>query len=316
MESFQYGYFDACNRPPPIQVKHMQNDRIAATASQKLCLSRLFPFIFNDFIHALPSIIVYKQLRDILDLILSTSFRKQWLPVLRDLSIGFHESMLLHFPTKMTPKIHFACEYDQVINDFGPSIRQWCFRYEGCHAYFKKIALRSNNFKNVPKMLATRYSLKQAFKLSRLPRMKNVHYAIGIKNIQRTSFSKQVKQILLSHFGVIDLEKDIIHCSKLFHENIEYRQSSVYITDLRSFDEQPVFGQIFFILKTKEKWWLLVDTLETIAYDEKLFAWEIKSMDHLSIIDPDHLKYYYKGLDVYESNNASFVSFSARLTLY
>ncbi|CAF2628893.1 unnamed protein product [Rotaria sp. Silwood2] len=102
----------------------MQKNRIAATASQKLCLFRLFPFIFNDFIHAVPSIIVYKQLRDILDLILSTPFRKQWLPVLRDLCIGFHESMLLHFPTKMIPKVHFACEYDQIINDFGPSERE------------------------------------------------------------------------------------------------------------------------------------------------------------------------------------------------
>jgi hypothetical protein len=91
MENFHYGYFDARNRSPPIQVKHFQNDRIAATASQKLCLFRLFPIIFDDVINNLPSIIVYKQLREISDLIVSVPVRKQWLPVLRDLCINFHQ---------------------------------------------------------------------------------------------------------------------------------------------------------------------------------------------------------------------------------
>ncbi|CAF1538951.1 unnamed protein product [Adineta steineri] len=37
-----------------------------------------------------------------------------------------------------------------------------------------------------------------------------------------------------------------------------------------------------------QKWWLLMDLLNTIAYNEDLFAWEIKSIDHYSIIDPSH----------------------------
>ncbi|CAM4816259.1 unnamed protein product [Rotaria magnacalcarata] len=304
MEKFQYGYFDCRNRPPPILVKHMQNDRISATAAQKLCLFRLFPIIFNDFIHDVPSMIVYKQLREILDLVLSIPFRKQWIPVLRDLCIGFHESMLLYFHTKMVPKIHFVCEYDKIINDYGPSIRQWCFRYEGCHAYFKKIALRSNNFKNVPKMLATRYCLKQAFKLSQLNRMKNLHYAVRITNTQRTSFTTQIKNILLDHFGRINPEKDLIQCNKLFHENVEYYRSSVYVLDLRDPDEQPIFAQIIYILKNNEKWWFIIDTLETIGYDESLCSWEVKSMDRFSLMDPHHMKYYYKGLDIYELKNS------------
>ena len=48
MEAFHYGYFDGKNQPPPIQIKHLQNDRIAATASQKLCLFKVFPLIFSD----------------------------------------------------------------------------------------------------------------------------------------------------------------------------------------------------------------------------------------------------------------------------
>lgn len=316
MENFLYGNIDACNRPPPILVKHLQNDRIVATASQKLCMFKLFPIIFNDIIDNLPSFVIYKQLREILDLVLSVPFRKQWLPVLRDLCIAFHHSMLIHFPSKMIPKIHFVCEYEQIIEDYGPSLRQWCFRYEACHAYFKKITTRSNNFKNIPKMLATRYRLKQRFKWSRSFHMKSSDFVVGIKKVRANVFNNQMKQILRTHFGNIDLDKDLVQSNKLFHQNIESCRSAVYVIDLTKNTEQPIFVQITFIVKMSEKWWLLVDLLETLSYDEHLFAWEVRSIDRFTILDPSRLKYYYKGLDIYELNNSSFISFTARLTLF
>jgi hypothetical protein len=181
MENFQYGKFDTSNRPPSVLVKHLQNDRIVATAAQKLCLFKLFPIIFYDIIDHLPSFIVYKILREILDLVLSYPFRKQWLPVLGELCHTFHQTMLRHFPNKIVPKVHFVCEYQHIINDFGPAIRQWCFRYESCHAYFKKLTMRTNNFKNIPKMLVTRYRLKQCFKFGHLSRLKCSQYPVGIK---------------------------------------------------------------------------------------------------------------------------------------
>jgi len=316
MENFLYGNMDSCNRPPPILVKHLQNNRIVATASQKLCMFKLFPIIFNDIICNIPSFIVYQQLREIVDLVLSSPFRKQWIHVLRDLSTAFHHSMLTHFPDKMIPKIHFVCEYAQIIQDFGPSIRQWCFRYEGCHAYFKKITSRSNNYKNIPKMLSTRYRLKQCFKLSRSFHLKSLDFVVGIQKVRTGLFNNQMKQLLRTHFGKIDIEEDLIQCNKLFHQNVEYCRSAVYIIDLIKVTEQPVFVQIISIVKMNEKWWLVVDLLETLVFDENLFAWEVKSIDRFSILDPSCLKYFYKRLDIYELNNSSFISYTGRLTLY
>ena len=34
-ENFIYGELDASNKPPPIQVKHLNNDRITGSAAQK-----------------------------------------------------------------------------------------------------------------------------------------------------------------------------------------------------------------------------------------------------------------------------------------
>ena len=71
--------------------------------------------------------------------------------------------------------------------------------------------------------------------------------------------------------------------------------------------EQPIFAQIIFILKMSEKWWLLVDLLDTVAYSDKLCAWKIQSVDRYSIVDPNEMTYFHKGLDVYVVDNQSFV---------
>lgn len=316
MENFMYGYFDIPNQPPPIQVKHLRNDQIVATASQKLCLFKLFPIIFHDIINDIPSFIVYKHLREILDLVLSVPFRKQWLPVLRDYCLAFNQSMVAYFPSKMIPKVHFICEYEQIIHDFGPSTRYWCFRYESSHVYFKRVVNRSNNFKNIPKMLSTRYCLKQSFRLSQSQLLKTMHYSVGMKKLQYADFDARMKTVLRQHFGDIDIYKDLVQCTKLYHENIEYCRSGIYIIDLTNPDEQPIFAQVVFIIRMEEKWWLLVDILRTKSYDENLFSWEVQSMNHYSILDPGVMKYFYKGLSIYELKNSSFVSFTARLTFY
>ena len=317
-ECFQYGYFDNNNKPPPILVKHLHNDRITATAAQKLCLYKLFPIIFNDIIDQMPSYIVYQLLREILDLVLSQPFRKTWLPTLRELCKAFHQAMLDHFPNKVSPKIHFVSEYGEIINYFGPIVRQWCFRYESCHAYFKKLTMRTNNFKNIPKMLVTRYRLKQCLKFSSLSVTRLSQYTIGIKKVHNRCFNIPMKHVLLAHFGLgrVDFIHDFYQCRKLINGGIEYCQSAVYIIDLKPSHEQPIFAQIIFILKTNEKWWLLVDILDTEIYSEKLCAWKIQSIGRYSIIDPNEMKYFHKGLDIYVVNDQSYVSFTSRLTLY
>jgi hypothetical protein len=316
MEQFVYGHFDSRDKPPPILIKHLQKDTISASASQKLCLFKLFPVIFFDVVDKLPSFIVYKQLREIIDLVLSDPFRKNWLPTLRDLAHAFQHSMIKHFPRQVVPKVHFCTEYDQVIGDYGPAIKQWSMRYESYHFYFKKIALRSNNYKNMPKMLATRYRLKQAFSSFRMTQLFHGDQAIKIQKIKNNMFNNEMKYVIINHFGNIDMSKDLLQCYKFRHENIEYCRSSVYIVSLMNVTEAPQFAQVINIIKLTHKWWLLVDILTTVGYDDKLCAWEIKSMDKFVILDPSSMKYYHKALDIYEVDNSTFVTFTARLTLH
>lgn len=297
-------------------VKHLQNDGIVATALQKLCLFRLFPIIFHDVIEDLPAMIVYKQLREMVDLVLSVPFRREWLPVLRDLSIAFHRSILIHFPDQIVPKIHYVCEYTQMTQDYGPPRRQWCVRYEAVHASFKKIVLRSNNFKNIPKMLATRFSLKQASRLSRLSLLENMQTAVGIRRIRIHSITDKIKQLVSNQFNNLNLNQDLVECRTLFHETIEYSRSSIYIIEIAAGSDQMKFGQINCIFKIEGQWRLVIELLETVEYNEYLCAWELKATDDFAVFDPCHLVYHHKGLDIYQLNDSSYVSFMARLTFH
>jgi hypothetical protein len=317
MENFDYGYFDSRDQPPPIQIRSLQNGRISATATQKLCLFKLFPIMFSNFINQMPSFTVYIQLREILDLVLSIPFRRQWLPVLYDLSVAFQQSMIIHFPHQLIPKLHFITEYSQMIDDYGPAIKQWSMRYEACHAYYKKITLRSNNYKNISKMLASRYQLRNIFKYSRMNyELRNFDQVIKVQKVENNIFNNSMKQILVSHFGNINFSQDLMQCSRFYHDNKEYNRSCVYIVDLIESTEIPKFAQILYILKKSNKWWLLLDELQTMCYDEKICAWEIRSTNHFSMVDPNNLKYYYKGLDIYHINNSSFVTYTSRLTIH
>ncbi|CAF4108891.1 unnamed protein product [Adineta steineri] len=90
-ESFDYGELDTPNKPPPVQIKHMNNDRITGTATQKYCLFLL---------------------RELLDMILALPQRKSWLPFMETLATNFQCMMLDLLPGKAIPKVHYVTEYE------------------------------------------------------------------------------------------------------------------------------------------------------------------------------------------------------------
>ncbi|CAF1286535.1 unnamed protein product [Rotaria sordida] len=138
-------------------------------------------------------------------------------------------------------------------------------------------------------MLVTRYHLKQCLTFGHLSRLQSTQYPVGIKKVRSTCFDLPMKDILLKHFDHIDFDKDLYQCNTLIYDNVEYRRCGVYVIDLKPSHEQPIFAQITMIIKKNEKWWLLVDNLHTIGYDEKLSAWQIQSLTQYSLIDPNDL---------------------------
>lgn len=196
-EKFSYGAFDRSDKPPPVLVKNLNNDRITGSAAQKYCLFRLFPIIFADLVEELSLFKIYLILRELLDMVLAYPLRKSWLPYMQTLGINFQSMMLEPLPDKVTPKVHFASEYSKIIEDYGPPIKYWCMRYEGAHFYFKRIALQGYNYKNVPKTLAQRQQLRQCLLLSNSCSVKTFEHARSIKPINMNALESQVKALFM-----------------------------------------------------------------------------------------------------------------------
>jgi hypothetical protein len=76
---FEYGLNDMSNKAPVLRKKHLSKGKIIGTASQKMCLFKLFPIIFNDIIDRLDTKVVYICLREIISHVYACPFRKSWL---------------------------------------------------------------------------------------------------------------------------------------------------------------------------------------------------------------------------------------------
>ena len=314
IEDFDFGFLGRRDRPPTILVKHLNNDRIPGSAAQKLLLFRLFPMIFHDIIELLPSFHVYRILREILEMVLSCPFRKSWIPHLHDLCNDLQQSMMVHFPLKISPKIHFVTEYSKIIEDYGPCRRYWCMRYESRHAYFKQVAIRSNNYKNVARTSAARYQLKQCIISSKSKLYNSGQRALSVQEFKEFQITDRVKQILNVHLGRYYSGNKIFECKSLWFNHVQYHQSCIYVVGLDKIDERPYFAQVIRIIRAQDEWLLLMDRLKTVSYNDLLCAWNVETNEDFFIIEPQQLKYYHKGLDIYLIDGISYVSPISKLT--
>ncbi|CAM4786483.1 unnamed protein product [Rotaria magnacalcarata] len=315
-ENFIYGALDTSNKPPPIQVKHLNNDRISGTASQKFCLFRLFPIIFSDIVDRLQLFKIYLILRELLDMVLALPQRKSWIPFMEMLAINFHCMMIEMLPDKVTPKVHYVTEYTRIIEENGPPVKYWCMRYEGAHLYFKRVAMQSYNFKNIPKTLAKRQQLRQCFLLSQHKFLNAFDEASGSQVVYFYQMESKIKNLLKQRYGQQLLNSDItlFQYSQLIHNHIIYKQHALYVYDLAHVEEIPLFFQIIHIFKLNQNWIFIVDFLNTEGFITKLWSYKVSSSDRLEIISPNDLKYYHKGIDLYKIDHAHVVNLTSRLT--
>ncbi|CAF2951760.1 unnamed protein product [Rotaria sp. Silwood2] len=135
---------DSSNKPPPVKKQQLTHSNIASSASQKLCLFRLFPLVFHDIIDDLTLLPLYTILREIISYIYSNPLRKSWLSYLDSLCKQFHSLMIEYLPDHAIPKVHFITEYPRSIEMHGLPILNSCIRFEAKHLYFKQIAIHED----------------------------------------------------------------------------------------------------------------------------------------------------------------------------
>ncbi len=114
LETFKYGQNNQSNKPPTFRRKHLANNHIAGSASQKLLLFQMFAIIFYDVIDRLVDLLpIYTCLREIVSIVFATKIRKSWLSYLASLTTSFHLLMIDKSPDNITAKVHFITHYPE-----------------------------------------------------------------------------------------------------------------------------------------------------------------------------------------------------------
>jgi hypothetical protein len=248
LEAFTYGQNDQSNKLPTVRPKHLTNNHIPRSASQKLLLFQMLPIIFDDVINRLTDLLpIYTCLREIVSIVFATRIRKSWLSYLTSLTTSFHSLMLDQLPDNITAKVHFITHYPKLIERNGPTRNFWCQRFEGKHLYFKRLALRSSNFKNISFTLAKRHQLRLSLLLSYADFYNLIDKPISTKTIKSSQLPSEIKLLLLQH----QLDSlTYIECQTLIHKHVKYIKNSVFIIALHHQEEIPEFVLLRYIQVT------------------------------------------------------------------
>lgn len=162
---FDFGPFESKNKPSPIfqdkKIRNIKNHSTQQRAAQNWCLIRMLPFLIGDRIDCCDAYYeLLLTLLSIMDIIFAPTISKEstvMLELLIDSLYAQYRS--LYKDVAPINKFHHLIHYPVNLRANGPSVGNWCMRYEAFHNTFKRLARISNNFINVPKSVAMHLQL-------------------------------------------------------------------------------------------------------------------------------------------------------------
>ncbi|KAH9379724.1 hypothetical protein HPB48_009131 [Haemaphysalis longicornis] len=161
--------------------------------------------------------------------------------------------------------MHFMIHYPRIISQLGPLTQYWCMRFEAKHQYFKRLASRVMNFRNVCRTLADRHQLLQAFQL----------YSASVGGDVSSTCGKQVKREALA--DVIQdkvAEEDVIREVKSFtYDHNTDRQGDVLIMKK---GQSPKFSLVHAIYTTGKEVLLLLLPLEVLCFRRHRYSYHVQ----------------------------------------
>ena len=124
-------------------------------ASTMWLLSQILPFLLENYVdHMSPQWISFMTLLEITGIAFCSELTEASVLYLKSTVKGYLTNFKTTYNVNITSKQHVHLPSQMLT--FGPLIRCWCMRFEWKHAYFKDLAKKIRNLKNLPFSLATR----------------------------------------------------------------------------------------------------------------------------------------------------------------
>ncbi|XP_066581837.1 uncharacterized protein [Prorops nasuta] len=252
VSSFDFKHFKR-DRPCLIESYQLeQSGSLRQSAAQLLTLAHTLPFIIGE----------WTILSEDSDLEKHTSCYTQILQIV-NLSLAFEihdisitllalmiELIILNFrdlyPNSLVPKFHYLIHIPRYMTLFGPARQQWCFRFEGSHAYFKSLMSVVCNFKNVGLTMAYRHQARLCLNLNSCPGMSDKKFLYQGDTVMTGQTVSLEDHPYKNLFYNIIMENELARCTllktpKIVVHGTTFISKSIILLECAD-DNMPVFG--------------------------------------------------------------------------
>lgn len=258
LQKFKFGTNDSSSRPVELSNTVLQEGKgpIPGSAAQKLCMFLLLPLIIGHLVPTRnPLWALYLLCREISDIILAPNIKTCWLSVLEYKTTNFLKLFQDIFPGKQTPKFHYLVHYARLIQANGPLRPLWCMRFEAKHQYFKKLAAKLHNFKNIAKSFASRHQMKQCWELSSVDILKQEPSSVGGNPVQYGKLTRDLQNAIQTSIigsSYIDENETVWQLTSCTHDHVQYRAGNILVLDIVHSEDIPVFLKITHCIKIRD----------------------------------------------------------------
>lgn len=218
----------------------------------------------------------YLHLREITVILMAEEIHPHALLYLRELVAEFMCMYKANFENNLTTKFHLMTHYYFIIKQIGPIRHFSAVRLEGKHRVLKKLAVTSNNFKNVCFTLSKRHQIAFAYRcLSQRGIVENTIEDCG-KSVRKPVGDIGIRKLKI-YFP--DISTEVTVTSKIRVNGVEFAIGRAIYLGMPSGnckDTFPRFFQIMAILLHQENVYFVGYTIQPLRFDRHLQAYMVK----------------------------------------
>lgn len=176
----------------------------------------------------------------------------------------FLRSFIDRYPTvRIIPKLHYLVHYPRMISFFGPLKQMWCMRFEAKHQYFKNVASKTKNYRNICKTLAERHQVLQGYEFAEVV-LDQGHTMTGLKPVQRSDLPPCIEERLPP--GSTWQAKSVTM------QHITYHVGDVLVM---AKGDDPQFAQIAAIFSGQSEVLFLLNPMELVEFRRHRYAFRV-----------------------------------------
>ena len=173
-------------------------------------------------------------------------------------------------------------------------------RFESKYQVFKQLVVKPHNFKTVLHTLSNRNQLDQYLLLSSSNHYSLVNSGCSLSAGEFHTLPIDIRKLLETRVEHFDHTTKIMGYQRLKYNHVALIKGSAFV-DNAMHEEIPSFRDLVFMFKINDVWLLIVEQLETIAFNESLWSYELGHTNLSSVKQPNKLIHIQpKGVDIYE----------------